>query len=75
MLGGNDYGRWHWVAESKLDFNARDGSTDRGAPTTGPHEGERTFRAGRRRRRVGLELSAFTELATELSDMRVDKPV
>jgi hypothetical protein len=31
MLGGNDYGRWHWVAEPKLDFNASDGSTT-GAP-------------------------------------------
>jgi hypothetical protein len=26
-LGGNDYGRWHWVAEPELDLNASDGST------------------------------------------------
>jgi hypothetical protein len=27
MLGGNDYGRRHWVAEPELDFNSCDGST------------------------------------------------
>jgi hypothetical protein len=27
MLGGNDYGRRHWVAEPKLDFNTPNGST------------------------------------------------
>jgi hypothetical protein len=50
---------------------ARPRRTDRPAPI----KEERTLRAGRRRRGDGLELSAFTELATELSDMRVDKPV
>jgi hypothetical protein len=30
MLGGNDYGRWHCLAEPELDLNTMDGSTTTG---------------------------------------------